>query len=169
MLPGNRSRKERRRFELSADATSLSESLELTRVQFFEISAKVSESSEPTKKPSKELDKELLESKELLEFHIGIKNEKKNLGLRVSMDLSNEHIVARIDCAVFFRKLDPERRYDPAEIKEFIRGEALPILVPYIRETLADISRRVVGKSITIGSVHVVDDMVFTDDLHASL
>jgi len=166
MPPGNRSHKERRRFELSADAASLSESLELTRVQFFEISAKVSESGEPRKKLST---KKPLESKELLEFHIGIKNEKKRLGLRVSMDLSNEYIVARIDCAAFFQKLGPERKYDPAEVKEFIQGEALSILVPYIREALADISRRVAGKPITIGSVHVVDDMVFADDLQASL
>lgn len=148
-----------------ADTTSLSESLELTRVQFFEISAKVSEPSEPKRKSS---DKEPRELKESLEFHIGIKNEKNILGLRVSIELPSETIVARVDCAAFFRKLDPERQYDLTEIKDFIRREALPILVPYIREALADISRRVAGKSITIGLIHI-DDIAFTYDLNTGL
>ena len=146
---------------MSADATLLSESLELTRVRFFEISAKVSESSEPKSKPSDKIGPE--GSGEPLELFINIKAEKKTLGLRVVMELTNEYIMARIDCAAFFRKLDPERNYDHTEIREFIRHEAFPVIVPYIREALADISRRVIGRPITLGLIRL-NDMLFTND-----
>lgn len=65
--------------------------------------------------------------------------------------------MARIDCAAFFRKVDSEREYEPHDIEEFILREAVPLLIPYIRETLADISRRVTGRTLTFGLIQPGD------------
>lgn len=92
------------------------------------------------------------------DVQIGIKDEKGEVGLRVTLELFDKRFMIRIDCAAFFRKLEPKKKYERIGIGEFIRDEALPLLIPYIRETLADISRRVNGKPLNLG-------LIRTDDL----
>lgn len=67
------------------------------------------------------------------------------------------NVTARIDCAAFFRKENPDADYATADAASLLMAEAVPILVPYIREALAESTRRVTGKPVTLGIVKVRD------------
>ncbi len=134
-------------------ASSLSEEFELLRVRFYEISAKVLESEI-------RLQSDITHSSEekgTTNVAVSVKNEDDRLGCRVAVDFSNDRLIARVDCAVFFSKRPTASGKLSDEAIRSVSEEAVLVLIPYIREAMAEATRRVTGKPVMIGTVRLGD------------
>lgn len=134
---------------------SLSDEFELLRVRFYEISAKLLESD--TRLVLEGPSSTSPVDKGNIDVNVSVKNEEDRLGCRVAVEFANERLVARIDCAVFFKKLPSVSGALSDEAIRSVSEEAVLVLIPYIREAMAEATRRVAGKPVMIGTVRLGD------------
>jgi len=151
-------------FALSVESPlSLSEEFELLRVRFYEISAKVleGEREQAEKQASEQVKRD--SRKGSFNVEVGVKNDDNQLGIRVAVDYTSSSLVARVDCAAFFKKVSSAAKSLPEDALRSVAEEAVLVLIPYIREAMAETTRRVAGKPVMLGTVRV-NDLASTED-----
>ena len=126
--------------------------LELAHVRFYEVGARaVEDEGSKTSSRSEGAD---TDQEPTTDVKVRVKNTENRIASRISVDFADSEVTARIDVAAFFKISASDGRSDLAET---IAQESVLVLVPYIRESLADVTRRITGKPVLLGTVRPSD------------
>lgn len=123
------------------DIQDLVESVEMSDVQFYELSAKKNESSD-------EIDEKEIDPTFLLQ----IGHPSDGIGVRLAVEVSVSRGIVRADVGVIYAtKTKDDHISVPEEIGlEFANRVGVLALIPYLRESVTNMSLRVLGKPINL-------------------
>lgn len=109
--------------------------VELSDIRCFEIHAKAAAGFEST-------DADATEDEGLVDLRIEVKQSKETLIVRVRADLASREVETSADIAAIYNK-PRERQYSEDAVNRFVREVAMFTVHPFLREAVADATRRV--------------------------
>lgn len=133
--------------------------VELQRVRCYEISARAREGFERPEPATEE--------KTPVDLRVRTQQRPDTLGVRVRADLLTLDAEVHADMAAYFTT--PENvTYSEAAVRRFVAEVALYVIFPFLRETVAEASRRVTGTPHLLGILHP-GDLTFGSEFAAGV